>query len=165
MEFSFDREGYRYGLRIDLGAFDETAFSIAITATRTPIRPRDRLYEFSVKAEVSIVARDDVPFLVVTIEGVELFAEPVDEVLGTSDVMNMIPAHLYGVGDPFIGCLVRAGLSASIDQARRCWRGSRGEEGLRRRFARAFACIRDNLANLGVRAAIRAGWCIARNGS
>jgi hypothetical protein len=97
--------------------------------------------------------------LVVSVGGKDLFGLPLADVLDESQIIDRIPAWVYGGGDPFIGCLLRAGLSSVVKQVIHCKDETRGLDWYRPRVPAIGQCLRANIGRIGARTALRAAKC------
>ncbi len=160
----FTADGYDFHVDIDFAPDIETSLRVGVKVHRLPLQwRRDQKEEektFSAYARVEGRDREQ-PYLVVEVDGREVFAEPLDEVLGGDEVVNAIPAEVFGGGERIVGCLVRAGLSAIVDQIKKCWASIRAFEGFFDRVKRAAECVQKNALGLSMKASFRAGACIA----
>jgi hypothetical protein len=67
------------------------------------------------------------------------------------------------VPDPILGCMLKAGVSATIGQAVTCNQHAR-RDGFRQRVREIAACLIDNAGGIFSRAAWRLSRCIATMG-
>jgi len=148
---------YELGVGWDDDAFVNGTPEIQVRAT---VRQRDRGEPRTVAVSVGIENRDNTgPDLVVSFEGKERFRIPLADLLDESQVIDRIPAWMYGGGDPLTGCLIRAGLSSVIGQVIHCKNETGGLDWYRPRVAAIGQCLRANVGRIGARTAVRAAKC------
>jgi hypothetical protein len=159
-------QGHAYEIDLNYTGDYENLLRVTMVATRTPLPPpQPGQYEkLSLEVQASVVPRNNAPWLVIEIAGKEVFAQPLEEVLGGSSVVDAIPAYFYGGGDPMIGCLIRAGVSASVDQIMACYRRAESREGIGHRIKLTCKCVAEKIPDLTFVAIYRTGLCIARAG-
>lgn len=79
---------------------------------------------------------------------------------GFEQIMEQIP-----VGDPFLGCLIKGAISASVGQAIRCYQKmTPAEEGVRQKLRFIAQCMGKNVWGIFGRATARSLKCMARGG-
>jgi hypothetical protein len=165
-----ERNGHAYILDVSFATDAmETLASFEVQFERRPLNKMaaEEMPALKVSALAKIIEHQGVPWLVIEVNDQEVFRETVDQIVGTENVMNKVPAAIYGGGDPFVGCFVRAGISASVEQLLSCWRSPYIEVErltLMDRIRTLVACARENLPNVAMRAAWRAGFCVAKLG-
>lgn len=77
-----------------------------------------------------------------------------------SQLIDAIPA-----GDPFLGCLLRAGVSTFVGQVVKCTFAASDAEGWRQTVRQVLACLRRNGVRMLVRTALRAARCWIKGGA
>ena len=93
-------------------------------------------------------------------DALDTLGEVVNENIGgvVEEIIAAIP-----VPDPILGCMLKAGVSATIGQAVTCNQHAR-REGFRQRIREIAACLIDNAGGIFSRAAWRLSRCIATLG-
>jgi hypothetical protein len=180
------RTGYLYELSIELdnAHFEDNAFAINILAMcHPPERFRADNYEPAiVPAQVEIRPLEGMALVRIGKEVLEINLSELAAGLpdGPSDLdpMDFLPEaagrlaswvdrslellDAVPAGDPFLGCLIKGGITASLGQAVRCYRDARAgqdeaaEESLLRTM---FRCMRQNGLKILGNAATRAAKC------
>jgi hypothetical protein len=89
---------------------------------------------------------------------------PLADLLDESQIIDRIPAWLYGGGDLLTGCLLRAGLSSVIGQVIRCKNATRDFDWYRPRIRAIGGCLKANFGRVVSRTALRAAKCILTAG-
>jgi len=112
-------------------------------------------------ASVLIETHDaDEPHLVVMIGDKRAFDAPISSIIGETTVIDSIPRELFGLGDPVVGCLLRAGIAATVGQIIECKDKTAGHEWTLPRLKAIGRCLVESGAKLAGRALLRAGFCI-----
>lgn len=154
-----DRVTFSLDLEWNDDAFVEGNIWFDIHATRTP----DDQNPVTVKASVYLEKPEGgrSPNLVISVAGKELFKESLANLTGENVVLDSIPGAAFGMGDPIIGCLVRAGISAAISQILSCRDHTSSHGWGIDRLKAIGCCLRENGVRMGALALWRAGRCIA----
>jgi hypothetical protein len=148
---------YEIGVEWDDEDFVKGTPSIRVHAT---VRRRDWKEPETLAVTVSIIDRDDAsPDLVINVGGKEIFGVPLADLLDESQIIDRIPAWLYGSGDPVTGCLLRAGLSSVVKQVIHCKNETRGLNWYRPRVPAIGQCLKANVGRISARMALRAAKC------
>jgi hypothetical protein len=132
---------------------------------RATVKRRDWDEPRSLTVSVGLINRDNGgPDMVFNVGGKEIFGVPLADLFDESQIIDRIPAWVYGGGDPLTGCLIRAGLSAVIGQLIRCKNDTRDEPWYRDRVIAIGSCLRAHVGRIGARAAWRAAKCALKAG-
>ena len=65
-------------------------------------------------ASISVKDEEGEPILLILINGEEHFRGPLTDIVGEETVFDQIPPIIFG--EPISGCLLRAGISATVSQ-------------------------------------------------
>lgn len=157
MKLSFERPPYIYEVELgwDADAYVDNEIALEVRGSRQSIEGEPDRYELAVSVAVNterqLVIRAE-PFGEVSIALSELF--------GAHQIIDRIPSVFFA-GEPIVGCLVRSGLSASISQIIECNNETAGIDWYRPRIKAIAHCLRENVANIGIKMAGRAIRCVA----
>lgn len=166
-DFVFRRDGREYGVTIgwDEGRLGDGVIDFKVLAFRRNEGGKDNL---AVESHISVeVDKQKGLLLKVKIADGEVISQPLSELFEEESVigraLETIPSFVYG-GDPILGCLIRAGCSATVGQIVIC-----KDETVQvtQAWDRALAigrCLRQNIPDMLTRAMLRAVRCIFRAG-
>jgi hypothetical protein len=152
---------YELAISWDNASFTEgkPAIQVAVTVRR------DDKEAHTLEAEIAIENNDtDGPDLTLSIQDKEFIRMPLADLLDESQIIDRIPAWLYGGGDPLTGCLLRAGLSSVVGQVIRCKKATRDFAWYRPRIHAIGHCLRENIGRMGSRTTLRAAKCVLTAG-
>lgn len=164
-KFSVKDERYEYELSLswDDKAFIEGKVSFGIDVVRSSLENRDD--KISLDATVSIEANEkEQAILIIKARGEAVAEYPLRDLFYESQVIDMIPAWVFGGGEPITGCLLRAGLSVSIAQILSCKNQTAGVEWYSARMRQIGACLLRAIPDMTASAARKAVNCILRFG-
>ena len=102
--------------------------------------------------------------MTLNVQGKEIAVVPLADLLDESQIIDRIPAWVYGGGDPLKGCLLRAGLSSVVGQVIHCKNETRDLDWYRARISAIGGCLKTNVGRIGSRTALRAAKCALRAG-
>jgi hypothetical protein len=94
----------------------------------------------------------------------EIVRLPLADLFDESQIIDRIPAWVYGGGDLLTGCLLRAGLSSVVGQVIRCSKATRNLDWYFPRIRAIGDCLRNNIGRIGSRTALRAAQCVLTTG-
>ena len=163
INLGFEREEHEYelGLDWDDGAFVERQVKIDVTARRRH-KNEEQWQEYSVSLSLE---DDDEQGPVIRVKSQDYDEKfPLNGLLEESQLIDLLPAHVFAGGEPVTGCLIRSGISATVGQIISCRNETAGIEWFRARARAMFSCLRENIPNMTGRMALRAAVCIARGG-
>jgi hypothetical protein len=154
---------YELAISWDDDSFRDGTPAIHVAVT---VRRGDEYKEAeALEADLAILNNDDGgPDLALSSKGREIFRMPLADLFDKSQVIDRIPAWLYGGGDLLTGCLLRAGLSSVVGQVIRCKNATRDLAWYRPRIRAMGGCLRENIGRIGSRTALRAGKCVLSAG-
>jgi hypothetical protein len=119
----------------------------------------------SIEAAVSLEANEDgAPDIVLRSSDREMVRLSLADLIDESQIIDKIPGWIYGAGDPILGCLIRAGLSAVVGQIIRCTRKTRDLCWYSERIRGIGLCLRSSAGRMTTRMVLRAVRCIALAG-
>ena len=156
-----DRE-YVLDLHWDNDAFVDGRIAFEIVAGWYP--PGESDIREAVSANVRLEPKEDEDSvdLVVEIAGKEVFRDSLAEIFGEESVLGRIPGAAFGLGDPLLGCFVRAGISATVGQILGCKERTVSAEWLWDRLRAIGRCLKENGIRIASRVFLRTGACIVR---
>jgi hypothetical protein len=153
---------YRLGIEWDSGGFEEGHPTIRVFAGT---RHNGQGEFVTAEATVEIQTEGEGhPQLIVKVQKEPFHKMPLADLIDESQIIDRIPAALIGGGDPFTGCLIRAGLSAVVGQVISCKQATRDVPWNLRRLKAMGHCMREHLGRMGTRAARKALRCVLRLG-
>jgi hypothetical protein len=153
---------YRLAISWDEESFTEGTPAIQVAVT---VRRGDEKDGHTLAATISITNNDtDGPDITLSIQDHEIVKMPLADLLDESQIIDRIPAWLYGGGDLLTGCLLRAGLSSVVGQVIRCSKATRDFDWYRPRIRAMGDCLRTNIGRIGSRTALRAAKCVVTAG-
>ena len=163
-KFSIKDTHYEYELSLgwDIEAFLSGNVSFDIDVARRSLENVDE--EITLHATVSIELRDKQPMLIIEAQGNEIVSYPLREIFDESQIIDMIPGWVFGGGEPITGCLLRAGLSASITQIIACKKQTAGIDWFWERMKEIGRCLINALPDIAASAARKAITCIIKFG-
>lgn len=149
---------YELALTWDTESFVDGTPRIAVSASVAPAsNPEDAQSLF---AAITLEGADmGPPDIVVRIQDREILRVPLEGVVDES-IIDHIPAALFGAGDPIVGCLVRAGLSAVVAQILQCRHQTREVPWYRPRIRAMATHLRRTAGSMAVGMVTRAVRCI-----
>lgn len=149
---------YELTVTWDTVSFEEGTPRIAVSSSVAPAsNPEDTATLF---AAVTLEGADaGPPNVVVRIQDREVLRMPLEDLVDVS-IIDRIPSPVFGAGDPIVGCLVRAGLSAAVAQVLQCRNQTREEYWYRPRIRALGQCLRRSAGSMAVRMVTRAAQCI-----
>ena len=160
----FVHNGSAYALSFDWGRDDFIqAGALGIVIEASVVRPGREPVVASLAVNVTPDEEGALWFSVTLQPGdVALARLPVSELLGGENavtrILDRIPVQAI---DPVLGCALRGGLSAVIDQLIGCW-GDRPDKAFGFETAwSVLACIRDNGGKVGLKASARFLKCVS----
>jgi hypothetical protein len=159
--FRHGKHEYELDLSWNDAAFAENdlAFEVSVTR-RTDGVPTVQ------KISASVSVRPDAnnePVLYLKVGTLEVDF-PLRELFEESQIIDKIPAALYGLGDPLTGCLVRSGLSAVIGQIINCKNQTSGIDWYWDRLHAIGRCMKAQIPSMGAATVLRAAKCVASAG-
>lgn len=163
--FSARDERYEYELSLswDDKAFIDGNVSFRIDVVRRSLENRDDI--MALDATVSIAAnKEGQPLLIIKAQGKQVAEYKLRDLFDESQVIDMIPAWVYGAGEPITGCLLRSGLSVSVAQILSCRNQTAGVEWYLARMREIGACLLRAIPDMTASAARKAITCILRFG-
>lgn len=155
------RENVQYSLDIDWNDesfVDHGSVHFEIIATRTPDGGEPRDIKASVRLEGG---KGESPDVVIDVAGYEVFRDSLANLTGENAIFDKIPGEVFAFGDPILGCLVRAGISATVSQILTCRDNTGGQGWGGERLVAIGRCLLQNGVRIGARTLWRAGKCIA----
>ncbi len=121
-------------------------------------------YEFEISGDAFDV--DSVTIDINISKAVDDALDYLEGEIGIEDVIDGLPAHLFG--DPFVGCLIKGGISATIGQTMHCYESVKGDEsrfeGARGYIYGMFSCLKGNFGRIANRSILKAFRCISKYG-
>ena len=156
-----DGNEYELGISWNDDSFISGTPEIEISAT---VRRRDWKEPQRVAVTVGLEDRDGGPVLIVSVQGKPILGVPLADLLDESQIIDRIPAWIYGGGDPLTGCLLRAGLSSVVGQVIHCKNETRELDWYRARIQAIGGCLNTNVGRMGSRTALRAAKCALKAG-
>jgi len=153
---AWDDEAYSKG--------DNLGFAISVES-----RPEDNPEAAWEKIEAGITCEPTEDGLVgtISVEGIEVARLNLDMIFEGNSAAEVfiesIPSVFFG-GDPFVGCLIRAGLSSILGQILDCRSSISTEERLYYRARMIAECVVRHLENIGYQVAARTARCVIRCG-
>ena len=169
-EFDRGNDVYIFGLKWDDTELEEGKISADISVTHH-LREEDRTdtHELQVSLSSEGDGDSDAPVLSVdyTHNG-KTEHEPImrfDEVYIVDQVLEKIPAHFFGGGDPITGCLIRSGLSVTIGQLIDC-RNNTAEvrPWIMKRMYALGSCLKHSFPGMCIKLAYKTAKCIFKGG-
>jgi hypothetical protein len=152
-----DGNEYELGIAWNDDSFINGTPEIEISAT---VRRRDWDAPRTIAVTVGLEEREGSPVLILSAGGKPILGVPLADLLDESQIIDRIPAWIYGGGDPLTGCLLRAGLSSVVGQVIRCKNETRGIDNWYFDRMRAMGgCLKTNVGRIGSRTALRAAKC------
>jgi hypothetical protein len=151
---------YDVGIEWDDDAFIEGKPEIKVQAS---VR-RGNGVPHSLSASVAIFESDLGATIAVHVQGREVARMPIADLLDESQIIDRVPAWVYGGGDPLTGCLLRAGLSSVLGQAIRCKKETQALEWYQARIRAIAQCMKANIGRIGWRTGLKAAKCVASAG-
>jgi len=152
---SFDLGGNTYALAID---FDDAALvkeTVAFEVTAECVRGKIAGAKVTARVEIHPMKQT----IIVSIGGKPIFS--LDGFATDSELekqLDAIPANLFP--DPITACAIKAGISAIIGQAIKCFRALEKDR-LWQRLSEFFTCMSRNFGSISKVAMYRAFKCIA----
>jgi hypothetical protein len=141
--------------------FVEGTIAFEIIAKRIPDNG-DKRGPQTVKAVVWLDRKDDrSPDVVINVGDEVVFRDSLANLTGDNIVLDTIPGATFGLGDPVLGCFIRAGISATLSQILSCRDHTAGHGWGMGRLAAIGRCLLENGVRMGARTLWRAGRCIA----
>lgn len=175
---SFDTDEFRYDLNLAWNDKDlmEGNISFGISAARTSLENPEVFDKVAVSLSVEqddsgvmvLVGRFDGYEGNVSVEGIdnledlngELFRIKLDDLYDEIPVLDAIPGFLFG-GDHIAGCLIKAGISASVSQLINCKNMSANQDaGWQKRLRLIGRCLRQSIPGMCAKMSFRAARCI-----
>lgn len=160
---SYRKDGTDYELNLD---WDEEAFVNEKVTFAVAARKKSQDESDWLEWNVSVSLEDD-PELgpAIQIEAGD-FKEsfPLKGLLEETQLIDLLPAHVFAGGDPICGCLIRSGISATVGQLIDCRNETAGMEWFNPRAKAVYHCVRGNVPSMAGKMALRATVCIARGG-
>lgn len=159
---SVSRGGEDYELIIswDTQSFNDGSPTISVRAVHR-VDGREQDLELAVSPQQD---EEDRPVLRVLFKDEVVVGVPLSDIIDADQFVELIPGWVYGGGNPIIGCLVRAGLSATVGQMLACRRETVESSWFGPRARAIGNCFRHEIGNVGSKAARRAARCLMRAG-
>ena len=150
---SIRRAGEEYELTLswDTEAFEEGAPTIAVQAVRRADGREETL-------EVSVALHEDSegrPAVALRANNETILSVPLSELVDADQFIELIPGWVYGAGNPIVGCLLRAGISATVGQILSCRRHTVEQPWFLPRARAIGGCFQANIGKVGAKAARR----------
>ena len=160
----FERGGaaYEFDLDWDDAAFADGAIRFEVRARRRTL-PDGEVLEHTVSLSIERVRDGEMPVLLVSADGKDIFAFELADLVDEAEVLEKIPSVVFG-GDPIVGCLIRSGVSAVVGQLIHCKNDTVDERWTIPRVRAIGQCLRRNIPGMTARAAFRAARCVVRAG-
>jgi predicted transcriptional regulator len=143
-----------------ISKYADGEFKLSVVANRFDSE-NDDIGENGEPLEVGISIKDekDGPMLIISIQDEDTIDYPLVELYEEALIIDRIPAALF-TGDPFTGCLIRSGLSATIGQIIDCKNQTAGFEWYLNRTREIGKCLYSDLPDMTSKMAFRATKCI-----
>lgn len=160
-----DEEGYEYELSLawDDSHYMEKSIKFDVQCRRRHINEKAWLQPVSVSVSIESDEEHGAALVIESIEKRLYF--PLSDLIGESDILDQIPAHLFG-GETIVGCLIRSGLSTSVAQIIECKNATRdvGLEWFRPRAIAIFGCMREKMPEMAGTFSMRSFKCVMLGG-
>ena len=137
-------------------AFADGSIEFGISAK---VRSDGGIWRDLAEATIAVRQIDGRAMLVIELPG---FAQefPLEDLHDELAVLDAIPGWVFGNGDPITGCLIRAGISASVGQIIACKNATLDHEWYWDKTRAIGRCLRQNIPAMGAKMAYRAARCV-----